>query len=395
MVSLRGVSKVFPNGNWVFRDVNLEVRRGEFVFVTGVSGAGKSTLLRLLYGAEQATEGTVIVDGVCLFSSEGRRRPYRIPPRPLAMLRRRLGVVFQDYRLLANRTLAENVAFVLRAQGLSPAEIRRRLVPTLKMVGLTEKRDCFPDELSGGEQQRLSLARLAGQYLKKTVLELGGSDPFIVLPSADLEAAVATAVTARLINNGQSCIAAKRFILHRAIAEPFTAAMTERFRRLKVGDPLDPQTDVGPLATPSILQEVDGQVQALVQAGAKVHIGGSPWGGNFYPPTILSDIPPDHPVAHQEVFGPVALLFTVPDVSAAIELANGTPFGLGASAWTTDPEEQERLLEELEAGSVFINGMVKSDPRLPFGGIKRSGYGRELSREGILEFVNVKTFWVK
>ncbi len=159
MVSLRGVSKVFPNGNWVFRDVNLEVRRGEFVFVTGVSGAGKSTLLRLLYGAEQATEGTVIVDGVCLFSSEGRRRPYRIPPRPLAMLRRRLGVVFQDYRLLANRTLAENVAFVLRAQGLSPAEIRRRLGPTLKMVGLTEKRDRFPDELSGGEQQRLSLAR--------------------------------------------------------------------------------------------------------------------------------------------------------------------------------------------------------------------------------------------
>ncbi|WP_457491093.1 cell division ATP-binding protein FtsE [Thermostichus sp. MS-CIW-23] len=159
MVSLRGVSKVFPNGNLVFQDVNLEVRRGEFVFVTGVSGAGKSTLLRLLYGAEQATEGTVIVDQVCLFSSEGRRRPYRIPPRPLAMLRRRLGVVFQDYRLLANRTLAENVAFVLRAQGLSPAEIRRRIGPTLKMVGLTEKRDHFPHELSGGEQQRLSLAR--------------------------------------------------------------------------------------------------------------------------------------------------------------------------------------------------------------------------------------------
>ncbi len=158
MVSLRGVSKVFPNGNLLFQDVNLEVRRGEFVFVTGVSGAGKSTLLRLLYGAEQATEGTVVVDQVCLCSSEGRR-PYRIPPRPLAMLRRRLGVVFQDYRLLANRTLAENVAFVLRAQGLSPAEIRRRIGPTLKMVGLTEKRDRFPHELSGGEQQRLSLAR--------------------------------------------------------------------------------------------------------------------------------------------------------------------------------------------------------------------------------------------
>ncbi|MFQ3613763.1 MAG: ATP-binding cassette domain-containing protein [Cyanobacteriota bacterium] len=158
MVSLRGVSKVFPNGNLVLRDVDLEVRPGEFVFVTGVSGAGKSTLLRLLYGADQATQGTVMVDQVCLFSSEGHR-PYRIPPRPLAMLRRRLGVVFQDYRLLANRTLGENVAFVLRAQGLSPAEIRRRLGPTLKMVGLTEKRDRFPHELSGGEQQRLSLAR--------------------------------------------------------------------------------------------------------------------------------------------------------------------------------------------------------------------------------------------
>ncbi len=269
------------------------------------------------------------------------------------------------------------------------------------LIGASQVAEVVADErvrgaaLTGSEAAGSSLARLAGQHLKKTVLELGGSDPFIVLPSADLQAAVSTAVTARLISNGQSCIAAKRFILHRAIAEPFTAAMTERFRQLKVGDPLDPQTDVGPLATASILQEVDGQVQALVQAGAKVHIGGSPLGGNFYPPTILSDIPPDHPVAHQEVFGPVALLFTVPDVTAAIELANNTPFGLGASAWTTDPEEQERLLEELEAGSVFINGLVKSDPRLPFGGIKRSGYGRELSREGILEFVNVKTLWVK
>ncbi len=269
------------------------------------------------------------------------------------------------------------------------------------LIGASQVAEVVADErvrgaaLTGSEAAGSSLARLAGQYLKKTVLELGGSDPFIVLPSADLEAAVATAVAARLISNGQSCIAAKRFILHRAIAEPFTAAMTERFRQLKVGDPLDPQTDVGPLATASILQEVDGQVQALVQAGAKVHIGGSPLGGNFYPPTILSDIPPDHPVAQQEVFGPVALLFTVPDVSVAIELANNTPFGLGASAWTTDPDEQERLLEELEVGSVFINGLVKSDPRLPFGGIKRSGYGRELSREGILEFVNVKTLWVK
>ncbi|WP_244349860.1 NAD-dependent succinate-semialdehyde dehydrogenase [Thermostichus vulcanus] len=249
--------------------------------------------------------------------------------------------------------------------------------------------------LTGSEAAGSSLARLAGQHLKKTVLELGGSDPFIVLPSADLEAAVSTAVTARLISNGQSCIAAKRFIVHSTIAESFTAALVERFRQLKVGDPLDPQTEVGPLATPSILQEVDGQVQALVQAGAKVWVGGSPLGGNFYLPTVLSGIPAEHPVAQQEVFGPVALLFEVPDLEAAIRLANSTPFGLGASAWTTDPNEQERLLMEIEAGSVFINGLVKSDPRLPFGGIKRSGYGRELSREGILEFVNIKTFWVK
>ncbi|MEN9278406.1 MAG: aldehyde dehydrogenase family protein, partial [Thermostichus sp. DG_1_5_bins_95] len=249
--------------------------------------------------------------------------------------------------------------------------------------------------LTGSEAAGSSLARLAGQHLKKTVLELGGSDPFIVLPSADLEAAVTTAVTARLISNGQSCIAAKRFILHSSIAEAFACEITERFRHLKVGDPLDPQTDVGPLATPSIVQELDAQVQALVQAGAKIQVGGSRLGGNFYPPTVLSGIPVEHPVAQQEVFGPVALLFEVPDLEAAIRLANSTSFGLGASAWTTDPAEQKRLLEELEAGSVFINGLVKSDPRLPFGGIKRSGYGRELSREGILEFVNIKTFWAK
>lgn len=269
------------------------------------------------------------------------------------------------------------------------------------LIGAAQVAEVVADErvrgaaLTGSEAAGSSLARLAGQHLKKTVLELGGSDPFIVLPSADLQAAVSTAVAARLISNGQSCIAAKRFILHSAIAESFASAMTERFRQLKVGDPLDPATEVGPLATPSIVQEVEEQVQALVQAGAQVRVGGSPLGGNFYPPTVLSEIPVEHPVAQQEVFGPVALLFEVPDVEAAIRLANSTPFGLGASAWTTDPAEQERLLAEIEAGSVFINGLVKSDPRLPFGGIKRSGYGRELSREGILEFVNIKTFWMQ
>ncbi|MEN9225583.1 MAG: NAD-dependent succinate-semialdehyde dehydrogenase [Thermostichus sp. HHBFW_bins_43] len=318
---------------------------------------------------------------------------------------------WQVFRCAAPALMAGNTLLLKHASNVPQSALRLERIfleagfpagtfQTL-LIGAAQVAEVVADErvrgaaLTGSEAAGSSLARLAGQHLKKTVLELGGSDPFIVLPSADLEAAVSTAVAARLISNGQSCIAAKRFILHAAIAEPFTAAMTERFRQLKVGDPLDPQTEVGPLATTSIVREVDGQVQALVQAGAKVRVGGSPMGGNFYQPTVLSDIPPEHPVAQQEVFGPVALVFQVPDVEAAIRLANSTPFGLGASAWTTDLAEQEQLLEELEAGSVFINGLVKSDPRLPFGGIKRSGYGRELSREGILEFVNVKTLWVK
>ncbi|MEN9222378.1 MAG: aldehyde dehydrogenase family protein, partial [Thermostichus sp. BF3_bins_97] len=318
---------------------------------------------------------------------------------------------WQVFRCAAPALMAGNTLLLKHASNVPQSALRLERIfleagfpagtfQTL-LIGAAQVAEVVADErvrgaaLTGSEAAGSSLARLAGQHLKKTVLELGGSDPFIVLPSADLEAAVSTAVAARLISNGQSCIAAKRFILHAAIAEPFTVAMAERFGRLKVGDPLDPQTEVGPLATASILQEVDGQVQALVQAGAKVRVGGSPMGGNFYRPTVLSDIPPEHPVAQQEVFGPVALVFRVPDVEAAIRLANSTPFGLGASAWTTDLAEQEQLLEELEAGSVFINGLVKSDPRLPFGGIKRSGYGRELSREGILEFVNVKTLWVK
>ncbi len=251
--------------------------------------------------------------------------------------------------------------------------------------------------LTGSEPAGASLAAAAGQHIKKVVLELGGSDPFIVLPSADLEAAVATAVTARMLNNGQSCIAAKRFILVGEIADVFQAKLLEKFQALKVGDPRLPDTDVGPLATPGILQDLAQQVEAAVQQGAKVLTGGKPLGGvgNFYPPTLLSDIDPQKPIAQEEFFGPVAMVFRVDTLDAAIALANATPFGLGASAWTTDAAEQTRLINELEAGSVFINGMVKSDPRLPFGGIKHSGFGRELSREGILEFVNIKTVWVK
>ena len=201
-----------------------------------------------------------------------------------------------------------------------------------------------------------------------------------------------------MLNNGQSCIAAKRFIVAEAIAEEFEQQFVERFQALKVGDPMREQTDIGPLATPSILRELDNLVKECVNKGAKVLTGGHPLSdlpGNFYSPTILADIPPGTPADTEEFFGPVALLFRVPNIDEAIHLANSTPLGLGASAWTNDRGERDRLISELEAGAVFINGMVKSDPRVPFGGIKRSGYGRELGIEGIREFVNIKTVWIK
>ncbi len=257
--------------------------------------------------------------------------------------------------------------------------------------------------LTGSETAGRAVGAIAGRAIKKTVLELGGSDPFIVMPSADIDQALQTAVTARCINNGQSCIAAKRFIVHQEIADRFVPALVERFQGLKVGDPLDPQTDIGPLATPSIVQEVTQQVQMAVQMGAEILCGGdrrvyadTPLrAGNFYPPTVITNVPERSPMFSEEVFAPVAQLFVVDNIETAIKLANATPFGLGASAWTNDRHEQERFIRELAAGAVFINAMVKSDPRLPFGGIKRSGYGRELGMEGIREFVNIKTVWIK
>jgi succinate-semialdehyde dehydrogenase/glutarate-semialdehyde dehydrogenase len=256
--------------------------------------------------------------------------------------------------------------------------------------------------LTGSEPAGRSVAGIAGKQIKKTVLELGGSDPFIVMPSADLEAAATTAVKARTINNGQSCIAAKRFIVHAQIYEEFELRFVEAMKALRVGDPLDEATDIGPLATGQILKDLDEQVQVSVAAGAKILTGGHKFkadsnlaGGNFYEPTVLVDIPKDAPAYGDEIFGPVASLFRVGNVDEAIELANATSFGLGAAAWTNDHAERERFIDELEAGCVFINGMVASDPRLPFGGVKNSGYGRELGEFGIREFVNVKTVWIK
>ncbi|HKO60178.1 MAG TPA: NAD-dependent succinate-semialdehyde dehydrogenase [Pyrinomonadaceae bacterium] len=251
--------------------------------------------------------------------------------------------------------------------------------------------------LTGSEGAGRSVASIAGKQIKKTVLELGGSDPFIVMPSADCRIAAQMAVRSRTINNGQSCIAAKRFIVADEIYDQFEREFVNEMKSLRVGDPADKSTDVGPLATDQILKDVDEQVKTSVAAGAVVLTGGNKLNrpGNFYEPTVLANIRKDSPAYKDEVFGPVAMLFRVKNIEDAIAIANDTTFGLGASAWTNDADEQQRFIAEIEAGCVFVNAMVASDPRLPFGGIKNSGYGRELSEFGIREFVNVKMVWIK
>src|SRR5262245_12787950 len=247
--------------------------------------------------------------------------------------------------------------------------------------------------VTGSESAGRDIASTAGKHVKKTVLELGGSDAFIVLASADLPRAVATAVKARVINNGQSCIAAKRFIVADAIYDRFVRDFSSAMAALRIGDPAAPDTELGPLALASIRDGVADQVERSVAAGARLLAGGQRLEGPgfFYPPTVLVDVPADAPASREEVFGPVAAVFRVAGVDDAIALANASPFGLAAAAWTRDRVEADRLARELESGSVFINGMVASDPRFPFGGVKRSGYGRELGVFGLREFVNIKT----
>jgi succinate-semialdehyde dehydrogenase/glutarate-semialdehyde dehydrogenase len=277
--------------------------------------------------------------------------------------------------------------------GAAPGVFQTLLIGSEKVAAIIADRRVQAVTLTGSDRAGSEVAAAAGKSIKKCVLELGGSDPFIVMPSADLESAVGTAVKARMVNTGQSCIAAKRFLIADAVHDEFVRRFVEKMRVLRAGDPLDESTEIGPLATSKIRDGVHEQVRKSIEAGARCLLGGEvPEGqGNFYPPTVLTDIAKEAPAYRQEIFGPVALLFRIKDAKAAVALANDSDFGLGASVWTQEKGEQELFVRELESGMVFFNAMVASDPRLPFGGIKRSGYGRELGSLGIREFMNAKT----
>ncbi|HEV3486608.1 MAG TPA: NAD-dependent succinate-semialdehyde dehydrogenase, partial [Vicinamibacterales bacterium] len=285
---------------------------------------------------------------------------------------------------------------IFREAGFDRGEFQTLLISVDQVAMLLDDERVKAATLTGSEPAGASVASNAAKRIKKSVLELGGSDPFIVMPSADLDEAVKTGVKARVINNGQSCIAAKRFIVHEDIAPEFERRFVAAMEALRIGDPIEESTDIGPLATPQIVDDIAKQVDASVKAGAKLLTGGKRLGerGNFYAPTVLSEIPRDAPAYGEETFGPVAALFRVKNIDEAIELANATKFGLGASVWTRDADETRRFVADIESGQVFVNAMVASDPRVPFGGVKHSGFGRELGSYGIREFVNIKTVWV-
>ncbi|HXR54294.1 MAG TPA: NAD-dependent succinate-semialdehyde dehydrogenase [Acidimicrobiales bacterium] len=285
---------------------------------------------------------------------------------------------------------------LFRRAGFPQGVFSTLLVPAGEVAGLIADDRIVAVTLTGSEGAGRSVAQAAGQALKKCVLELGGSDPFLILSSADVEQAVKVAVTARVLNNGQSCIAAKRFVVVDAVADRFIPRFVDAMAALRVGDPFDPATDVGPLVSKAQRAEVASQVDDAQDKGAVVACGGDvvPGDGWFYQPTVLTGVTPKMRAYEEEVFGPVAIVEPVADLEEAIAAANRTTFGLGSSVWATDPEEQRRCIQEIEAGMVFVNSMVVSTPELPFGGIKRSGYGRELAHIGIREFCNAKAVWV-
>jgi len=287
---------------------------------------------------------------------------------------------------------------IFKDAGFPPPLFRALLVESKRVAGIIAAPEVKAVTLTGSTPAGRAVAGKAGTMLKKTVLELGGSDPYLVLEDADLESASETCVAARLINSGQSCIAAKRFIVVEPVRKRFEELFVEKMRKRRMGDPLEPGVDVGPQARRDLRDDLHRQVEASVKAGAKVLLGGQvpPGRGAFYPPTVLTDVRKGMPAFDEELFGPVAAIVAAKDEADAVRLANDSPFGLGAAVFTRDVKRGERIAtEELEAGSCFVNALVKSDPRLPFGGIKESGYGRELSVFGIREFVNVKTVYVK
>jgi succinate-semialdehyde dehydrogenase / glutarate-semialdehyde dehydrogenase len=316
---------------------------------------------------------------------------------------------WQVFRFLAPALMAGNVGLlkhasnvpqcamkieeIVRRAGFAEGVFQTLLIGSGPVDGILNDSRVVAATLTGSEQAGIQVGVSAARRIKKVVLELGGSDPFIVMPSADVDAAVATAVDARVQNNGQSCIAAKRFIVSEKIAPEFERKFVQRMQDLRVGDPFEESTQLGPLASADAVASLDEGVKKTVAAGARLLTGGHPLDrpGNFYAPTVLTDIPKDSPAYQEEFFGPVASIFRVKDVDQAIRIANDSRYGLGASAWTNDPAETERFINELEAGMVFLNKMVASDPRLPFGGVKYSGHGRELAAQGIREFMNIKT----
>jgi succinate-semialdehyde dehydrogenase/glutarate-semialdehyde dehydrogenase len=285
---------------------------------------------------------------------------------------------------------------VFRASGLPEGVFRTLVVPSAEVDKLIADERIAAVTLTGSDAAGVSVASASGHALKKTVLELGGSDAFIVLDDADVEGAAQFAVRSRFQNTGQSCIAAKRFIVVEAVAEPFVEQFVAGANALRVGDPLDPQTQVGPVARGDLRDDLDMLVRGSVELGARIETGGQPLDGPgfFYPPTILTGVTPTMPVFHSETFGPAAAVIVARDTAHAIALANQSQYGLGGNLWTRDLDRARAIARDLESGGVFINGMTASDPRLPFGGVKRSGYGRELSVFGIREFVNIQTVWI-
>ena len=291
---------------------------------------------------------------------------------------------------------ALNIHEIFERAGAPTGVFQTLLLSGSAACALLDRPEVRAATLTGSDPAGRAVAEAAGRNLKKTVLELGGSDPFIVLDDVDVEAVAKQAAAARSVNSGQSCIAAKRFIVLDAVADAFNDAFRAALESLVVGDPLERETDVGPLARPDLVDDLDDQVKRGVAAGAKLVTGGRRLDrpGFFYAPTLATDVAPENPLAREETFGPVAAALRVASQDEAVALANASPFGLGASVWSGDAARAEALAPRIEAGCVSINGIVKSDPRLPFGGVKLSGYGRELSSFGMREFVNVKTVWV-